>query len=66
MSIRNLTYRFVTVVIVTLCGLAAQAQTDAQFTQYWAVPAYYNAGAVGNIDYIHITAGSRLQWVGKN
>ena len=28
------------------------------------MPAYYNAGAIGNTDFIHITAGSRLQWVG--
>ena len=39
-------------------------QIDPQFTQYWAVPSYYNAGAIGNIDSIHATIGSRLQWVG--
>jgi len=44
--------------------LPARAQVDAQLTQYWAVPAYYNPSAAGNIDFIHITAGSRLQWVG--
>jgi len=40
------------------------AQVDAGYTQYWAVPAYYNAAATGNIDFIHITGGSRLQWIG--
>lgn len=60
----DITYRLLAVVILSLAAVAMRAQTDAQFTQYWAVPAYYNAGAVGNIDFIHITAGSRLQWLG--
>lgn len=64
MSIRNITYRLFVLLLGCLATMAAQAQTDAQFTQYWAVPAYYNAGAIGNTDFIHITAGSRLQWVG--
>lgn len=42
----------------------AAAQVDAQLSHYWAVPAYYNPAATGTIDYIHITAGSRLQWLG--
>jgi len=42
----------------------AEAQVDAQFTQYFEVPAYYNAGAIGNIDYLRIRGGSRMQWVG--
>ena len=28
------------------------------------MPTYYSPGAVGNSDYIRITAASRLQWVG--
>lgn len=28
------------------------------------VPGYYNPSAIGNTDYIHITLGSRAQWVG--
>lgn len=42
----------------------ASAQTDAQFTQYWAVPNYYNPSAIGTTDDIHVNIGSRLQWVG--
>ena len=42
----------------------AQAQIDAQLTQYWALPSYYNPSAIGNVDFIHITAGSKLQWLG--
>lgn len=41
-----------------------QAQVDAQYTQYWATPGYYNASAIGLTDSIHVTVGSRAQWVG--
>ena len=49
---------------LVLTTLTGKAQIDAQLTQYWAVPTYYNPAATGNIDYIHISAGARLQWVG--
>jgi len=42
----------------------AYAQADAQFTQYFEVPTYYNPAAAGNSDYIRIRGGSRLQWIG--
>lgn len=42
----------------------ASAQNDVQFTQYWAVPSYYNPGATGEIDFVRIRAGARLQWLG--
>lgn len=47
-----------------MCVPEAEAQVDAQFTQYFEVPAYYNAGAIGNTDYLRIRGGSRMQWVG--
>ncbi|MBD5246263.1 MAG: type IX secretion system membrane protein PorP/SprF [Barnesiella sp.] len=50
-----------------LCGIFAfhaTAQVDTQFTQYWAVPTYYNAGATGDTDNIRIRGGARLQWMG--
>lgn len=40
------------------------AQSDAQFTQYYEVPAYYNAGAIGTTDLLRIRGGMRMQWVG--
>ncbi|MCM1368894.1 MAG: type IX secretion system membrane protein PorP/SprF [Candidatus Amulumruptor caecigallinarius] len=40
------------------------AQSDASFTQYWAIPTYYNPAATGTTDYIRIRGGARLQWVG--
>ncbi len=41
-----------------------EAQVDAQFTQYFEVPSYYNAAAIGTSDFIRLRGGSRLQWVG--
>ncbi|MBQ4368091.1 MAG: type IX secretion system membrane protein PorP/SprF [Muribaculaceae bacterium] len=65
MITRSTTYHALLVSLVLLATTwSAHAQVDPQFTQYWAVPAYYNAAAAGNHDAIHIAAGSRLQWVG--
>ena len=54
--------------LLLLCALIfpdrATAQVDAQFTQYFEVPSYYNAAAIGTSDFIRIRGGSRLQWVG--
>ncbi|MBR5101588.1 MAG: PorP/SprF family type IX secretion system membrane protein [Muribaculaceae bacterium] len=50
--------------LVALASIPGKAQIDAQFSQYWAVPAYYNPATVGNTDFIHVTAGSKAQWVG--
>ena len=41
-----------------------QGQVDAQLSQYWAMPTYYNAGASGSSDYLRINGGARLQWLG--
>ncbi len=60
--------RHILLIFITLAALLlpgeASAQVDAQFTQYFEVPSYYNAAAVGNTDYLRIRGGSRLQWVG--
>ena len=42
----------------------SKGQTDAQFTQYFEVPTYYNPAAVGQTDFIKIRGGGRLQWLG--
>lgn len=41
-----------------------KAQTDVALTQYWALPSYYNAAAIGLTDSINIRGAGRLQWVG--
>ncbi len=57
--------RLAALLVMAVAGIvAARAQVDAQLTQYWNVPGYYNPSAIGNIDFIHINGGSRLQWVG--
>lgn len=40
------------------------AQADTQLSQYFEVPNYYNAAAIGTTDLLKIRAGARLQWVG--
>lgn len=55
---------FVAMVLAFVVSPIAKAQVDAQFTQYWAVPGYYNPAAIGRSDFIDIHAITRLQWVG--
>ena len=54
--------------IIAIAALAApslmSAQADAQLTQYWAVPAYYNPAATGTTDFVRIRGGAKLQWIG--
>ncbi len=50
--------------IIATCTWKAQAQSDAQLAQYYEVPNYYNAGAIGTTDLLKIRAGARLQWMG--
>lgn len=47
-----------------LLSSPAKADVDAQLTQYWAVPTYYNPAATGSTDYLRIRGGTRLQWLG--
>ena len=51
-------------VMVMALGQLAQAQDDVAYTQYWTVPNYYNAAAIGSTDYIRLRGGMRMQWVG--
>lgn len=50
--------------LLASCRLYMYGQTDAQYTQYFAVPAYYNPAVYGNTDYLQINGGARLQWAG--
>lgn len=57
--------RYITLFFVTLAGgLTSAAQGDALFTQYWAVPTYYNPAAAGDTDNIRLRGDARLQWLG--
>ena len=52
------------VAFLVMGTLNANAQTDPQFSQYYAMPTFYNPAAVGRTDYLNIRGGARLQWVG--
>ena len=56
-------YILIIITAAVLCPEAA-AQVDAQFTQYYAVPTFYNAGATGDTDFVRLRGGTRLQWMG--
>lgn len=47
-----------------LAHTEAIAQTDAQFSQYYEVPSYFNPSAIGQTDFLRIRGGMRMQWVG--
>jgi type IX secretion system PorP/SprF family membrane protein len=51
-------------VVSVTAAQTACAQSDAQMSQYYEVPTYYNPAAIGQTDYINIRGGARLQWVG--
>lgn len=64
----NKLHRLISLVVIMtgifICRQEVQAQNDVQFTQYWAVPTYYNPGATGEIDFLRIRGGARMQWLG--
>lgn len=60
MTIRRLSI----ILSLIAASLSMSAQSDAQFSQYFAIPAYYNPAAAGLTGMLNITAGSRLQWTG--
>lgn len=51
-------------VLLMIGAVRALAQTDAQLSQYYEVPGYYNPGAIGLEDRLRLRGGARLQWVG--
>lgn len=62
---KNKILRKIALALFICCStLGMKAQVDAQLTQYWAVPAYYNPGATGTTDYLNIRGGAKLQWLG--
>ena len=50
----KITAIFVTALWAMLLPARAMAQSDALFSQYWALPSYYNPAAAGNSDSIKI------------
>lgn len=57
--------KFLIVLMLVVAGFSrVHAQSDAQYSQYYEVPTYYNPAAVGQTDFIKIRGGGRLQWLG--
>ena len=50
--------------VALMTAIPVAAQTDAQFSQYYEVPSFYNPSAIGQSDFIRIRGGMRMQWVG--
>lgn len=63
-KLEDIKKRIIVAIIFLVAFFNLSAQVDTQLSQYWAMPAYYNPAATGLTDFLHITAGSRLQWVG--
>lgn len=57
--------RIIPVVLLSFCAvLPLSAQYDAQLSQYWAMPAYYNPAAAGSTTKLNLRAATRQQWIG--
>ena len=58
-------FKIILIVIFALCITSkVYAQYDAQFSQYWELPSFYNPGAAGATDKLNIHAATRQQWIG--
>ena len=49
--------KIISLFLLLLGFVELRAQVDAQFSQYWALHNYYNAGAVGQDGKLNIRAG---------
>lgn len=56
--------RFFAALGAIFASLSAQAQTDIIMSQHWALPTLYNPARAGQTDWLRVTGGARLQWVG--
>ena len=52
--------KIISLFLLLLGFVELRAQVDAQFSQYWALPNYYNAGAVGHRDWSSDVCSSDL------
>ncbi len=53
----------VAMMLSAVVALGAMAQADAALSHAWVGPSYYNPAAAGEHNAIHLTLGSRMQWV---
>lgn len=62
--ITDILVRVAALLAILFAGTDANAQSDAQFSQYYQIKNYYNPAAIGTSDLLNIRGGARLQWVG--
>ena len=65
MTLRSFDIRrlLVTMALCAVVAFGAWAQVDAAFSHAWVGRNYYNPAAAGEFNAIHLTLGSRMQWV---
>lgn len=63
-TVINKIWRGLIVLAMVATGFDTNAQSDAQFSQYYQVKNYYNPAAIGTSDLLNIRGGMRMQWVG--
>ncbi len=56
--------KLVITILLCLVFAEAKAQIDTQFSQYWALPSYYNPAASGDTEMIRLLTSTRQQWIG--
>jgi type IX secretion system PorP/SprF family membrane protein len=60
----NIKSLWVMAILSIIANFSLSAQVDAQLSQYFEVPNYYNPSAIGTTDFIKIRGDMRMQWVG--
>ena len=60
----NIKSLWIMAILSIIANFSLSAQVDAQLTQYFEVPNYYNPSAIGTTDFIKIRGDMRMQWVG--
>ena len=60
----NIKSLWVMAILSIIANFSLSAQVDAQLTQYFEIPTYYNPSAIGTTDFIKIRGDMRMQWVG--
>lgn len=51
------------IILCVMVAFGSWAQSDAAFSHSWLGKNYYNPAAAGDYNAIHLTVGSRMQWV---
>ena len=63
MKLLDIKRLFAAVTLAAFVTFGAWAQADAAFSHSWLSQGYYNPAAAGEHNAIHLTLGSRMQWV---